>query len=100
MKTPYSLAALALSVALIGASAAAAAQANTPPPPALAPYVPPLEAKLQDWPNDRLVSFMRELADYVFEHHVVRDPGRRVYGMTYEFFKDNRQTQDFPLDSM
>lgn len=67
---------------------------------ALRPYEPPAEVNPRDWPNERLIASMRELTDYVYAHHVVRDPRRPIYGMTYEFFKDGRQTQDFPLDSM
>ncbi len=81
-------------------AAAVPAPAAEAAPAALRPYQPPPEAEPKDWPNERLVAFMRELTDYVYQHHVVRDARRPVYGMTYEFFKDGRQTQDFPLDSM
>lgn len=53
-----------------------------------------------DWPNQRLLGFAHELTDFVFQHHVVTDPQRKVYGMTYEFWKDGKQVQEFGLDSM
>lgn len=53
-----------------------------------------------NWPRERLISFARELTDFVFKNHVVTDPQRPVYGMTYEFWKDGKQVQEFGLDSM
>ena len=65
---------------------------------ALQPYQPPVA--VTDWPKDKLVKFMRELTDFVYENHVVRDESRKTYGMTYEFYKDGKWIQVFGLDSM
>lgn len=54
----------------------------------------------QDWPRERLVGFARELSDFVFQNHVVTDPQRKTFGMTYEFWKDGKKVQEFGLDSM
>jgi hypothetical protein len=53
-----------------------------------------------DWPRERLIGFARELADFVFQNHVVTDPQRKTFGMTYEFWKDGKKVQEFGLDSM
>lgn len=53
-----------------------------------------------DWPRQRLVGLLRELADEVFDRFVVQDPNRRVFGMTYEYIRDGKQVQDFGLDTM
>ena len=49
-----------------------------------------------------LRQLIRDLADEAYEHLVVTDPGRRVYGMAYEFkaMPGGPQIQDFGLDSM
>lgn len=57
-------------------------------------------AKPDDWPRERMVRLLRELADEVFDRFVVQDPNRRVYGMTYEYVRDGKQVQDFGLDTM
>ncbi|MBE3070467.1 MAG: hypothetical protein IMZ66_09565, partial [Planctomycetes bacterium] len=67
---------------------------------ALRPYVPPPAPRPADWPRERLAAFMRELAGFVYEHHVVRDESRKTYGMTYEFYADGKWMQEFGLDSM
>ena len=43
---------------------------------------------------------VNELTEFVYIHHVVADPVRPTYGMTYEFFRDGKQIQDFGLDSL
>ena len=53
-----------------------------------------------DWPRERLLSFAHELADFVFQNHVVTDPQRKTFGMTYEFWKDGKKVQEFGLNSM
>src|SRR5438477_11963624 len=53
-----------------------------------------------DWPRERLLGFAHELADFVFQNHVVIDPQRKTFGMTYEFWKDGKKIQEFGLDSM
>ena len=85
---------LLMGLAMPGAAGRALA-ADVPPS-----YAPPPAPKVTDWPDERLVAFLRELADAVHERHVVRDPSRAVFGMTYEFVRDGRHVQDFPLDSM
>ena len=67
---------------------------------ALRPYVPPAAPAAADWPNERLVKFLDDLTDYIYKNHVVADPQRMVYGMTYEFFQDGKQIQTFLLDAM
>lgn len=52
------------------------------------------------WSRERLLGFAHELTDFVFKNHVVTDPQRPVFGMTYEFWKDGKQVQEFGLDSM
>jgi hypothetical protein len=52
------------------------------------------------WPRERLLAFAHELADFVYEHHVVTDPAHKTFGMTYEFWKDGKKVQEFGLDSM
>jgi hypothetical protein len=54
----------------------------------------------REWPRERLLSFAHELADFVFQNHVVTDPQHKTYGMTYEFWKDGKKVQEFGLDSM
>lgn len=54
----------------------------------------------RDWPRERLLAFAHELADFVFQNHVVTDPDRKTFGMTYEFWKDGKKVQEFGLDSM
>ena len=53
-----------------------------------------------DWPRERLLAFAHELAEFVFQNHVVTDPQRKTFGMTYEFWKDGKKVQEFGLDSM
>ena len=65
-----------------------------------APYTAPAAPDAQAWPREKLVAFMHALADFVYAHHVVADPERKTFGMTYEFWKDGRQIQEFGLDSM
>jgi len=43
---------------------------------------------------------MRDLTDFVYAHHVVQDPNRPTFGMTYEFWRDGKQMQEFGLDTM
>ncbi len=43
---------------------------------------------------------MKDLADFVEKNHVVTDPARKTYGMTYEFWKDGKKMQEFGLDAM
>ena len=66
----------------------------------LGAYTPPAAPDVSQWPRAKLVAFMHELADFVHAHHVVGDPQRKTFGMTYEFWKDGRQIQEFGLDSM
>ena len=54
----------------------------------------------RDWPGERLLAFAHELADFVFQNHVVTDPQHKTFGMTYEFWKDGTRIQEFGLDSM
>ncbi|MEO7317394.1 MAG: hypothetical protein ABIZ56_00235, partial [Chthoniobacteraceae bacterium] len=65
-----------------------------------APYTAPAAPDAKTWPREKLVAFMHELADFVYAKHVVTDPQRKTFGMTYEFWKDGRQIQEFGLDSM
>lgn len=67
---------------------------------ALKPYAPPPAPKADQWPRERLAKFMHDLADFVYEKHVVRDPARKTYGMTYEYLRDGKWTQEFGLDTM
>ncbi len=64
------------------------------------PYEPPDAPSALEWPRERLIRFMRDLTDFVYEHHVVTDPQRPVYGMTYEFWRGGKQIQAFGLDTM
>jgi hypothetical protein len=64
------------------------------------PSAPPAAPKADGWTNKQLRDFMHELIDFVYDHHVVRDPARPVFGMTYEFYRDGKQVQQFGLDSM
>ena len=91
---------------LLGAVAAAAsavdAEAATPTPQELAlqPYTAPPAPSAKEWPRERVLGFMHELADFVEKNHVVTDPTRKTYGMVYEFWKDGKKMQDFGLDTM
>ena len=67
---------------------------------ALAPYAAPRAPDAKEWPREKLIKFMHEIADFVYAHHVVVDPQRKTFGMVYEFWKDGRQIQEFGLDSM
>jgi hypothetical protein len=82
---------------LCAASVSLAGEAGKPVPPA---YQPPSAPAPGDWPKARLVGFMRELTDFVYKHHVVTEPDRKTYGMTYEFYKDGKRIQEFGLDAM
>ncbi len=53
-----------------------------------------------EWPDQRLRRFMADMADFVYEHHVVRQTDAYTFGMTYEFFRDGRKLQAFGLDTM
>ncbi len=74
--------------------------AATPEERALQPYVAPVAPEAKAWPRERLLGFMRELADFVQKNHVVTDPQRKTYGMVYEFWKDGKKMQEFGLDTM
>lgn len=67
---------------------------------ALGPYQPPAAPREADWPRERLVQLMRDLAAEVCARHVVNDPRRAVFGMTYECWRDGRQCQVLGGQSM
>ena len=92
MKLSFPLAVLLLGAALL--------HAETPAELALKPYTPPPAPNPKAWPREKLLGFMRELADFVEKNHVVSDPSRKTYGMVYEFWKDGKKMQEFGLDSM
>ncbi|HEY3900941.1 MAG TPA: hypothetical protein VGM54_20185 [Chthoniobacter sp.] len=92
MKLFPPLAALLLSAVL--------ARATTPQELALQPYQAPPAPDAKDWPREKILGFMHELADFVEKNHVVTDPARKTYGMVYEFWKDGKKMQEFGLDSM
>ena len=87
-------------LATVLAALASAASAATSPELALAPYNAPRAPDATAWPREKLVGFMREIADFVYANHVVTAPQRKTFGMVYEFWKDGRQIQEFGLDSM
>lgn len=64
--------------------------------PYSAPAVPPATA----WARERLVQFMRDLTYFVYAHHVITNTARQTFGMTYEFYRDGKQIQEFGLDTM
>ena len=82
------------------AALASAAFAASPEELALAPYTAPRAPDAKDWPREKLIAFMRDIAAFVYAHHVVADPQRKTFGMVYEFWKDGKQMQEFGLDSM
>jgi len=67
---------------------------------ALEPYKAPPAPSAKEWPREKLLGFLRDLADFVEKHHVVTDPSRKTCGMVYEFWKDGKKMQEFGLDSM
>jgi hypothetical protein len=79
---------------------ASLSRAATPQELALQPYTAPPAPEAGAWPRERLLGFMRELADFVEKNHVVTDPSRKTYGMVYEFWRDGKKMQEFGLDSM
>ncbi len=79
---------------------AVVAGAATPQELALQPYKAPPAPAAKEWPRERILAFMRELADFVQKNHVVTDPTRKTYGMVYEFWKDGKKMQEFGLDAM
>ncbi len=79
---------------------AAVAGAATPQELALQPYTAPPAPSAKDWPRERILGFMHELAEFVEKNHVVTDPSKKTYGMVYEFWKDGKKMQDFGLDTM
>ena len=79
---------------------AAIAGAATPQELALQPYTAPAAPAAREWPRERVLGFMREMADFVQKNHVVTDPARKTYGMVYEFWKDGKKMQEFGLDAM
>jgi hypothetical protein len=92
---------LALGLAIFQAGAMAQQEgAPLPEEIALRPYQAPTALNPADWPKDRLVKFADELATFVYDHHVVKDKTRKMYGYTYEFYRDGRQMQTKGLDSM
>ena len=95
---------LAATLVVFCAGALAAAEPEAPDAApsggALRPYEPPDAPSAAEWPRERLVRFMRDLTDFVYAHHVVADASRPVYGMTYEFWRDGKQIQEFGLDTM
>ena len=95
-RTPMVRALLAFSFFVLAAAASHASSEEA----ALRPYEPPRAPDASAWPRGRLLAFMRELIDFVYEHHVVTDPQRKTFGMVYEFWKDGQQIQEFGLDSM
>ena len=82
------------------AALASAAFASSPEELALAPYAAPRAPDAKAWPREKLTAFMRDIAEFVYAHHVVTDPQRKTFGMVYEFWKDGKQMQEFGLDSM
>jgi hypothetical protein len=76
------------------------AGAATPQELALRPYTAPPAVDAKAWPRERLLGFMRDLADFVQKNHVVTDPTKKTYGMVYEFWKDGKKMQEFGLDAM
>lgn len=92
------LAAVAVAVAVAGGPGTA--RAATPQELALQPYTAPPAPAAKEWPRERVLGFMHELADFVEKHHVVTDPSKKTYGMVYEFWKDGKKMQDFGLDTM
>ncbi len=85
------------------ASASAAALAADPAEVAryaLADYQPPTTTTAATWPDDRLSRWTAELIEFVYQHHIVTDQTRAVYGMGYEFWQNGRQMQTFTLDAM
>jgi hypothetical protein len=91
---------LKLSCLLPLSIAASLAGATTPEERALQPYQPPVAVDTKAWPRERLLGFMKELAEFVQKNHVVTDPARKTYGMVYEFWKDGKKMQEFGLDAM
>ena len=67
---------------------------------ALEPYQAPPAPTSEDWPREKMLGFLRDLANFVERYHVVTDPHRKTYGMVYEFWKDGKKMQEFGLDSM
>ena len=67
---------------------------------ALQPYAPPPATDPADWPNERMIQWMRELTQYVVDHHLITDPNRRIYGQAIEFYRDGKQFRTFGLNSM
>ena len=67
------------------AALASAAFAASPEELALAPYTAPRAPDVKAWPREKLVAFMRELAEFVYAHHVVSDPERKTFGMVMSF---------------
>jgi len=80
---------------------ASVASAQVPAADPFEPYKAPTTVPADHWSQDELAALMRELADVVIEHHVVRDPESPTFGMVYEFWEqDGRQVQQFGLDAM
>lgn len=92
MKFPLTLAASLLCAVLVSAA--------TPEELALKPYTAPPAPDAKIWPRERLLGFMKDLADFVEKNHIVSDPARQTYGMAYEFWKGGKKMQEFGLDSM
>ena len=80
--------------------AGSGAKAGTLEQMALEPYKAPAAPSAKDWPREKLLRFLRELADFVEKNHLVTDPQRKTCGMVYEFWKDGKKMQEFGLDSM
>lgn len=64
------------------------------------PYRPitiPATARMN---SNQMRNFMRDLTEYVYQHHVVTTASNITYGMTYEFYEEGKKYQVFGLDSM
>jgi len=67
---------------------------------ALQPYEAPASASPEDWPNERLRDWMRQLTEEVVDRHLVLDEDRRIFGHVYEWWKDGKQYRAFAINSM
>ncbi len=81
---------------VMGATTLLRADSGEVPPP----YKPPAVQQRDQWTQEKMVGFMRDLTEFIRDKHLVDDPNRRVYGMVYEFYEDGKQIQSFGLDTM
>lgn len=54
----------------------------------------------KDYTEEKLKNIIKELAEFVYKNHVVKNEDKKTFGMTYEFYENGKWIQEFGLDTM